>query len=102
VRDNDSPLPTSPRAPAPAGQAPPSSKPKMMKLSLAAALCATAVVAQPTMNIVQTAQADPELRALVDAVVAGGLAATLSGPGPFTVFAPIDQAFFDLGDNIVD
>jgi len=71
------------------------------KLSVAALLAAS-VVAQPTLNIVQTAQADPELRALVDAVVAGGLAATLSGPGPFTVFAPIDPAFFELGDNILD
>jgi len=53
-------------------------------------------------NIVETAQADPELRALVDAVVAGGLVQTLSGPGPFTVFAPIDQAFGALGDNILD
>jgi hypothetical protein len=35
---------------------------------------------------VQIAQADPELRALVDALIAGGLVETLSGPGPFTVF----------------
>lgn len=74
----------------------------MMKLSLAAALCATALAQAPTKNIVETAQSDPELRALVDAVVAGGLAATLSGPGPFTVFAPIDPAFQELGFNILD
>ena len=54
-----------------------------------------------THPVVETAQADPELRALVDAVVAGGLVQTLSGPGPFTVFAPIDQAFGALGDNIL-
>ncbi len=52
-------------------------------------------------TVVETAQADPNLRALVDAVVAGGLVQTLSGPGPFTVFAPIDQAFGALGDNIL-
>jgi len=69
---------------------------KVVTALAAATLCAA------QQNIVQTAQADPELRALVDAIVAGGLAQTLSGPGPFTVFAPIDQAFFDVGDNILD
>lgn len=54
-----------------------------------------------SLTVVETAQADPNLRALVDAVVAGGLVQTLSGPGPFTVFAPIDQAFGALGDNIL-
>ena len=33
---------------------------------------------------------------LVEAVVAADLAATLSGPGPFTVFAPTDAAFVSL------
>ena len=52
-------------------------------------------------NIVQSAIAlqtakvfvNPELTFLVEAVVYSGLAPTLSGPGPFTVFAPSDQAF---------
>jgi len=66
------------------------------------ALAAAALAAAQTQNIVQIAQADPELRALVDALIAGGLVDTLSGPGPFTVFAPIDQAFGALGDNILD
>jgi uncharacterized surface protein with fasciclin (FAS1) repeats len=45
-------------------------------------------------NIVQTAiAASPEFSILVEAVVAAGLAETLSGPGPFTVFAPTDAAF---------
>ena len=52
-------------------------------------------------NIVQTAQAlaaksPAELTVLVDAVIAADLAATLSGPGPFTVFAPTDAAFVAL------
>lgn len=52
-------------------------------------------------NIVQTAQAaaaanPPELTILVEAVVAADLATTLSGPGPFTVFAPTDAAFAAL------
>ncbi|GAA4365418.1 hypothetical protein GCM10023185_35670 [Hymenobacter saemangeumensis] len=47
----------------------------------------------------QTAQVfvKSELTFLVEAVVYANLAGTLSGPGPFTVFAPTDQAFKDLG-----
>jgi uncharacterized surface protein with fasciclin (FAS1) repeats len=52
-------------------------------------------------NIVQTAQAlaagsPAEFTILVEAVVAANLATTLSGPGPFTVFAPTDAAFAAL------
>jgi len=48
-------------------------------------------------NIVETAiAAAPEFSILVDAVVAADLAGTLSGPGPFTVFAPTDAAFAAL------
>ena len=34
---------------------------------------------------------------LVTAVIQGGLLETLQGEGPFTVFAPTDQAFTDAG-----
>jgi hypothetical protein len=44
-------------------------------------------------NIVQIAQGDPNFSILVEAVVAAGLADDLAGPGPFTVFAPTNQAF---------
>ncbi len=47
-------------------------------------------------NIVQTAQADPQFSILVEAVTAADLAATLSEPGPFTVFAPTNDAFAAL------
>jgi uncharacterized surface protein with fasciclin (FAS1) repeats len=52
-------------------------------------------------NIVETAQAlaagsPAELTILVEAVVEADLVATLSGPGPFTVFAPTDAAFGEL------
>jgi uncharacterized surface protein with fasciclin (FAS1) repeats len=47
-------------------------------------------------NIVETAQALPDFSILVEAVVAADLAATLSGPGPFTVFAPTNAAFAAL------
>jgi uncharacterized surface protein with fasciclin (FAS1) repeats len=51
---------------------------------------------EPPKNIVQLAQSNPDLSILVDAVVAADLADTLSGPGPFTVFAPTNAAFADL------
>ncbi len=47
-------------------------------------------------NIVQTAQALPDFSILVEAVVAADLAGTLSGTGPFTVFAPTNAAFASL------
>ncbi|GAP35993.1 fasciclin domain-containing protein [Piscinibacter sakaiensis] len=47
-------------------------------------------------NIVQAALADPQFSLLAEAVVAAGLTATLSGPGPFTVFAPTNAAFTAL------
>ncbi len=50
----------------------------------------------PQPNIVQVAQSLPDFSVLVDAVVAAGLVDTLSGPGPFTVFAPTNAAFAAL------
>jgi uncharacterized surface protein with fasciclin (FAS1) repeats len=50
----------------------------------------------PQPNLVQAAQANPDLSILVEAVVAADLAGTLSGPGPFTVFAPTNAAFAAL------
>ena len=47
-------------------------------------------------TVVQVAQADGRLSTLVDAVVAADLATTLSGSGPFTVFAPTNDAFAAL------
>lgn len=46
------------------------------------------------LNVVQMAQANPDaFSSLAGAVVSAGLAPTLSGPGPFTVFAPTNAAF---------
>jgi len=50
----------------------------------------------PQQNVVQLAQATPDLSVLVEAVVAADLATTLSGAGPFTVFAPTNAAFTAL------
>ena len=47
-------------------------------------------------SVVAVAQADTQFSVLVEAVVAAGLADTLSGPGPFTVFAPTNDAFVKL------
>ncbi len=44
-------------------------------------------------NIVQTAQSLADFSILVEAVIAADLATTLSGKGPFTVFAPTNAAF---------
>ena len=44
-------------------------------------------------NIVQVAQGNPNFSILVEAVIAADLAGTLSGTGPFTVFAPTNDAF---------
>ena len=58
--------------------------------------------ATPTMNIVELAQSVPSLSILVDAVIAGNLVDTLSSPGPFTVFAPTNEAFQALLDSNAD
>merc|ERR1712146_156647 len=57
--------------------------------------------AEPTVNIVELAQSVP-LSTLVAAVVAGDLAETLSSPGPFTVFAPTNDAFGALPEGTLD
>lgn len=55
-----------------------------------------------TSNIVETAVAAGSFNTLVAAVKAAGLAETLSGPGPFTVFAPSDEAFAKLPAGTVE
>jgi transforming growth factor-beta-induced protein len=45
------------------------------------------------LNVVQMAQVNPAFTSLVSAVSGAGLAGTLSGTGPFTVFAPTNTAF---------
>jgi len=54
------------------------------------------VILPANKNVVQTAQALPDFSILVDAVVAANLQGTLSGSGPFTVFAPTNAAFAAL------
>ena len=53
-------------------------------------------------NIVKVAAGAGQFDTLVAAVKAGGLVETLSGPGPFTVFAPTDEAFAKLPKGTVE
>jgi uncharacterized surface protein with fasciclin (FAS1) repeats len=54
------------------------------------------------MNIVETATTDGRFTTLVAALKAAQLNGNLSGPGPFTVFAPTDDAFRKLPAGTVD
>lgn len=54
------------------------------------------------MTIVESAAKADNLSTLVAAIKAAGLAETLSGPGPFTVFAPTNEAFAKLPDGTVE
>jgi uncharacterized surface protein with fasciclin (FAS1) repeats len=53
-------------------------------------------------DIVDTAVSTGMFNTLVAAVKAGGLVDTLKGPGPFTVFAPTDEAFAKLPAGTVE
>ncbi|MDH3231776.1 MAG: fasciclin domain-containing protein [Alphaproteobacteria bacterium] len=63
------------------------------------ALASTAALAD---DIVDTAAADDQFSTLVAAVKAAGLVDTLKGDGPFTVFAPTNDAFAKLPAGTVD
>ncbi len=85
-------------------------------LALAAATAPAPVLAQmsektvtvggapmyPSKNIIQNAVNSKDHTTLVAAVKAAGLVDTLSGPGPFTVFAPTNAAFAKLPAGTVD
>ncbi len=55
-----------------------------------------------TRNIVETAKEAGSFRALLTAVDAAGLGDTLADGGPFTVFAPTDEAFAALPQETVN
>ena len=61
-----------------------------------------AVILPESRNIVDIAVEDGRFNTLVTAVQAAGLAETLSGEGPFTVFAPTDDAFAALPEGTID
>ena len=64
----------------------------MKKLLIAAAMVCTAVAAQAK-DIVDTAVSAGNFKTLAAALGAADLVPTLKGKGPFTVFAPTDEAF---------
>jgi uncharacterized surface protein with fasciclin (FAS1) repeats len=77
------------------------------KFALALAVTAALFTASPVRadapgTIVEVAAGAPQFSTLVTAVKAAGLAATLSGTGPFTVFAPTNDAFAKLPAGTVD
>jgi len=76
----------------------------LMALSLIAAapVAAQMTDAKKSMNIVETAVAAGSFKTLATALQAAGLVETLSGKGPFTVFAPTDEAFAKLPAGTVE
>jgi transforming growth factor-beta-induced protein len=95
----------------------------VMVLALVIVACAPAAAPEPTpmpteapaevvepepepepalQTIVDIAVADGRFNTLVAAVVAADLADTLSGEGPFTVFAPTDEAFAKLPEGTIE
>lgn len=63
---------------------------------------AATTAAAPQGDIVDTAVAAGQFNTLVAAVQAADLVETLKSPGPFTVFAPTDEAFAALPEGTVD
>jgi uncharacterized surface protein with fasciclin (FAS1) repeats len=79
----------------------------MFKTTLSSAAIALAMATPAVANgaegtIVDIAAGDDRFETLVAAVTAAGLVDTLSGEGPFTVFAPTDDAFAALPDGTVE
>jgi uncharacterized surface protein with fasciclin (FAS1) repeats len=76
----------------------------MLAVALVALMLAAAPIfaAGPEKDIVDTAVAAGSFKTLVAAVKAAGLVETLKGKGPFTVFAPTDEAFAKLPAGTLD
>ncbi|HOX69531.1 MAG TPA: fasciclin domain-containing protein [Burkholderiaceae bacterium] len=67
---------------------------KMLMVSALTMLIATGCATAPTpITISETAAATPQLSTLTKLLNDAGLTETLKGPGPYTVFAPTDDAF---------
>ncbi|MCZ8095945.1 MAG: fasciclin domain-containing protein [Acidovorax sp.] len=74
----------------------------MKKTLIALALTAGATFSALAQDIVDTAVKAGNFKTLVAAVQAAGLVDTLKGPGPFTVFAPTDEAFAKIPKATLD
>ncbi len=76
---------------------------KSLKLLATATIASLAMgVASAASTIVDIAASNSQFSTLTKAVQAAGLAETLSGAGPFTVFAPTDEAFAKLPPGTLD
>lgn len=80
-------------------------KSKLARLALAAIATAgimggSAQAAEK--DVVETAVAAGQFKTLAAALTSAGLVSTLKGPGPFTVFAPTDEAFAKLPPGTVE
>jgi uncharacterized surface protein with fasciclin (FAS1) repeats len=74
-----------------------------LTLALVLSFAALPITAEtPKKDIVDTAVAAGSFRTLAAALQAAGLVETLKGPGPFTVFAPTDEAFAKLPGGTVE
>lgn len=71
-------------------------------MALAVGISAASMTARAADDIVDTAVKAGSFKTLVAAVKAAGLVDTLKGKGPFTVFAPTDDAFAKLPKGTVD
>lgn len=76
--------------------------PKAINISAMILALGLAANMAPAKTIVDIAAGDARFSTLVAAVSAAGLAETLSGPGPFTVYAPLNTAFAELPDGTVE
>ncbi len=74
----------------------------LKKAAAALAISLAAATTAHAGNIVEIAAGDERFSTLVAAVTAAGLAETLSGPGPFTVYAPLNDAFAALPEGTVE
>lgn len=70
--------------------------------AVAGMMTATTRAADEKKDIVDTAVAAGSFKTLAAALKAAGLVETLKGPGPFTVFAPTDEAFAKLPKGTVE
>ena len=71
-------------------------KPLFCMFAIAGMMTAFTHAADEKKDIVDTAVAAGSFKTLAAALKAAGLVETLKGPGPFTVFAPTDEAFAKL------
>jgi uncharacterized surface protein with fasciclin (FAS1) repeats len=75
---------------------------KTAKLAIAALIATALAAPAKAADIVDTAVEAGSFKTLVAAIQAAGLVDTLKGEGPFTVFAPTDDAFAALPEGTVE